>query len=102
MIPLPRTVLLAGAGLIGVVYLISTSQAGSSPGDPKPCTFQVTADVLNVRAGPTAAESWVDSLQRGEEITATPNVVGGFRALGDARWAAAEFLAPVPGSTCDP
>ncbi|WP_242184945.1 SH3 domain-containing protein [Saccharopolyspora soli] len=102
MIPLPRTVLLAGAGLLGVIYLIGASQTGSSSGEPKPCTFHVTADVLNVRSGPNAGEDRVDSLQQGEEVAATPNVIGGFRALDDARWAAAEFLAPMPGSTCDP
>jgi hypothetical protein len=102
VIPFSRPLLLAGAGVLGVVYLISANQAGSSPFQPKQCTFHVTADSLNVRSGPAAGANRVDSLERGEEVTATPNVVDGFRALSDTRWAAAEFLAPTPGSACNP
>lgn len=102
MIPFFRPLLLAGAGVLGAIYLISANQAGSIPFQPKPCTFEVTADSLNVRSGPTVGANRVDSLKHGEEVTATSNVVNGFRALSDTRWAAAAFLAPTPGSACSP
>ncbi|MEV6230435.1 SH3 domain-containing protein [Saccharopolyspora shandongensis] len=102
MFLLPRPLLLIGAGVLGVSYLAGTGQAGFGVGEPEPCAFHVTADVLNVRSGPGSGEDRVGRLGHGEEVTATPNVVGGFRDLGGARWAAAEFLAPVPGSSCDP
>ncbi|MBB5154893.1 SH3 domain-containing protein [Saccharopolyspora phatthalungensis] len=102
MFPLPRPLLLLGAGAIGAIYLIGAGQPGSSPGETKPCIFRVTADILNVRSGPSFGAGRVDSLDHGAQVIGTPYVVGGFRDLGNARWAAAEFLAPAPGSICDP
>ncbi|MGW3468926.1 SH3 domain-containing protein [Saccharopolyspora sp. NPDC000995] len=102
MFLLPRSLLLIGAGVLGVSYLIGTGQAGSGFGGPEPCTFRVTADVLNVRSGPSSVNARVGELRQGAEVAATPNVVGGFRDLGDARWAATEFLATAPDSTCGP
>lgn len=100
-VPLPRPVLLAGAGLIGAVYLIGGNQQGSGSAEPD-CSFEVTADVLNVRSGPDEAAVRVDRLERRDEIEATPNVVDGFRELEEGRWAAAGFLAQAPGSDCAP
>ncbi|GAA0525742.1 hypothetical protein GCM10011581_14130 [Saccharopolyspora subtropica] len=102
MIPVPRTLLLAATGVLGLIALTGVDPATTSLGGAKPCTFHVTADALNVRSGPSVAERRVGSLRYGEEVTATPNLVGGFRDLGAGRWAANEFLAPVPGSTCEP
>ncbi|GAA2331328.1 hypothetical protein GCM10009854_02990 [Saccharopolyspora halophila] len=100
-VPLPRPVLLAGAGLIGAVYLIGGDQEGSGSAEPK-CSFEVTADVLNVRSGPGEGAARVGSLQHRDEIEATPNVVDGFRELEEGRWAATEFLAQAPGGSCAP
>ncbi|MFC7341852.1 SH3 domain-containing protein [Saccharopolyspora griseoalba] len=93
--------LLAGAGLIGAVYLIGNDQEGSGSAAPD-CSFEVTADVLNVRSGPSESATRIGGLGHREEVEATPNVVEGFRELDPGSWAAAEFLAPVPGSDCAP
>ena len=100
-VPLPRPVLLLGAGLIGAVYLIGNDQEGSGSAAPD-CSFEVTADVLNVRSAPSEGATRVDQLGHREELEATPNVVEGFRELEPSRWAAAEYLTPVPGSDCTP
>lgn len=98
----PRPVLLAGAGLIAIVYAMGTNQTDSNATRPDDCTFHVSADVLNVRSDPTPDASRVDKLNAGEQVEATPNVVGGFREISSGRWAATEFLTPLPGSACVP
>ncbi|MER7014105.1 SH3 domain-containing protein [Saccharopolyspora sp. NPDC000359] len=102
MFLVPRSLLLVGAGAIGALYLTGAHQVGGAPEAPEPCTFHVAADVLNVRSGPAAAEPKVDALRHGEQVSALPNVVDGFRDLGGGRWAAQQFLLPAPGSTCAP
>ncbi|MER5390213.1 SH3 domain-containing protein [Saccharopolyspora sp. NPDC002686] len=98
----PRSLLLIGAGAIGALYLTSTHEVGSAPDPPQHCSFHVAADVLNVRSGPGPAEHQVDTLRQGDQVNALPNVVDGFRDLGDGRWAAQQYLLPAPGSACAP
>ena len=100
-VPLPRPVLLAGVGLIGAVYLIGNDQEGSGSAAPD-CSFEVTADALNVRSGPSETAGRIGQLDHREQVEATPRVVDGFRQLDPGSWAATEFLTPVPGSDCTP
>jgi hypothetical protein len=89
--------LIAGLALA----VIALFDGGNDAGNDGSCRFEVTADVLNIRveADPNA-DAVGAPLARGEEVTATPTVVDGFRRLDDGRWAADQFLAPVPGSVC--
>ena len=99
-LPITRTLLFVGAAAAGALYLAGHHHPPGAPQRPHPCTFTVTADVLNVRSGPGESQRRVDTLQQGQEVTATPTVTSGFRDLGAGRWAAQQYLAPKPGSPC--
>jgi hypothetical protein len=64
------------------------------------CQLEVTVDELNVRSGPSPGASLVETLGRGDRIDGTRVVTDGFRELEDGRWAAAQFLTPLPGTNC--
>ncbi|RRO12838.1 SH3 domain-containing protein [Saccharopolyspora rhizosphaerae] len=101
MFLIPRPLLLAGAGLVAIVYAAGSGQ-DSGATKPADCTFEVSADVLNVRSDPEEGATRVGHLTAGEQVEATPNVIGRFRELRSGNWAATEFLTPVPGSACAP
>jgi hypothetical protein len=91
---------------IGIVTLAVISgrspDAGTSGGssdDPQRCTVKVTAEVLNVRAGPGTEHPTVDRLSRNDVVDAQRETSGGFRKLADGRWAADEFVRPSAGCT---
>lgn len=101
---LPKRTLLIGGALVGVVSLYSMgvpSPNGSAPtsGEAK-CRMSVSADVLNVRKAPDKFAPLVGKFKQGAETDATTTVQNGFRLLGPDRWAAAEFLQPLPGRGC--
>jgi uncharacterized protein YgiM (DUF1202 family) len=73
--------------------------SGGSSGGAQRCTVTVTADVLNVRAGPGTAHPAVDRLSRGDVVDAQRETSGGFRKLADTRWVADEFVRPSAGCT---
>ncbi|MEB3372372.1 SH3 domain-containing protein [Saccharopolyspora mangrovi] len=102
MFLVPRPVLLAGAGLIAIVYALGADRADSGAAKPADCAFRVSADVLNVRSDPHQGAARVDRLNAGEQVEATANVVAGFREIRTGRWTATEFLTPLPGSACVP
>jgi hypothetical protein len=64
------------------------------------CKLEVIADQLNVRTGPSPDATLVETLPRGTHIDGTRVVTDGFRELEEGRWAADEFLAPLPGTNC--
>jgi hypothetical protein len=64
------------------------------------CQLEVTADELNVRNGPSQGALLVETLRRGARVDGTNVVTDGFRQLEEGRWAAAEFLTPLPGTNC--
>lgn len=65
------------------------------------CRLSVATDQLNVRAEPSTDSALVETLTRGATVDATRTVTaGGFRELGDGRWAANEYLTPLPDTTC--
>jgi hypothetical protein len=64
------------------------------------CQLEVTTDQLNVRSGPSQGAALVDTLPRGAHVDGTPVVTDGFRQLEEGRWAATQFLAPLPGTNC--
>jgi hypothetical protein len=64
------------------------------------CQLEVAADELNVRSGPSQEAALVETLTRGTRVDGTRVVTDGFRELEDGRWAADQFLTPLPGTNC--
>ena len=64
------------------------------------CQLEVTADQLNVRNGPSQGAALVETLTRGTRVDGTRVVTDGFRQLEEGRWAADQFLVPLPGTNC--
>ena len=64
------------------------------------CQLEVTTDQLNVRNGPSPGAALVETLPRGSHIDGTRIVTDGFRQLEEGRWAADQFLTPLPGTNC--
>jgi hypothetical protein len=91
-----------GGGLLAALALLdgggatTPAAADGSTG----CRMEVAAEELNVRTEPTTESALVAALPRGAVVDATLVVTDGFRELEDGRWAADQFLVPVPGSTC--
>lgn len=67
-------------------------EAGTSDLPPEACQVEVTADVLNVRAGPGVENASVEKLSEGAVVAALPETSNGFRRIGDGRWVAEEFV----------
>jgi hypothetical protein len=64
------------------------------------CQLEVTADELNVRTGPSPGAALVETLTRGTVVDGTRVVTDGFRELEEGRWAADQFLTPLPNTNC--
>lgn len=64
------------------------------------CQLEVTTDQLNVRSGPSPGAALVETLPRGAHVDGTRVVTDGFRQLEEGRWAADQFLNPLPGTNC--
>ncbi|MCP2260508.1 hypothetical protein LX15_004226 [Streptoalloteichus tenebrarius] len=102
---LPVRPLVIGGVLVAVGVAVlaggGDKRDGVSPvSDRARCEFRVSADLLNVRAGPATDQRVVERLRGNALVSAQPSVENGFRKLGDNRWAAAEFLTPAPGNSC--
>lgn len=104
MLGIPKRTLIIVAVLAGVayVYALGSDQRSSNAetGAPPACRVTVTADILNVRAGPGMDAEIVGKLKQNTETDAQPLVRNGFRELAEGRWAADEFLEPVDGARC--
>jgi hypothetical protein len=74
----------------------ATTEAGSSAG----CRLQVTAPELRVRSAPGVGSAQVQVLHSGDVVDGTRTVTDGFRRLEGDRWAADQFLAPLPNTNC--
>jgi uncharacterized protein YgiM (DUF1202 family) len=79
----------------------SSDAASGGAEEQAGCTVVVTADVLNVRSGPSQDRDVVDTLRQDEEIEATAETRNGFRKLDDDEWASDDYLEPVDGADCD-
>lgn len=92
------------AGVLAVYQFGSDRQQGDEPrpaSGPGDCRVTVVADMLNVRAGPTTNAPVMEQLARDAEADAGTTVEKGFRKLGINRWAADEYLTPLPGRECE-
>jgi hypothetical protein len=89
-------VVLALLAIIDRGGLNEISAANGSTG----CQLEVAADELNVRNGPSQGAALVETLTRGTRVDGTRVVTDGFRQLEEGRWAADQFLVPLPGTNC--
>lgn len=60
----------------------------------------VVVEGVNIRSGPSQQADLIETLPAGAEVEGTLVVTDGFRELAGNRWAADQFLTPLPGSTC--
>jgi hypothetical protein len=88
--------------VVAVLFFVQNGKKGNAqPGSGSSsgaCQVQVTADILNVRSGPSTGDSVVDTLRTGSTQAATATTQNGFRELSSGHWASSDFLKPVSGS----
>lgn len=98
---------LVAIGIIALAVLSSRGQPdsenpGDDGGDTRRCTVTVTADVLNVRAGPGTQHPTVDQLNGGAVVEAEPETSGGFHKLAENRWVSSQFVRASPDCEVNP
>lgn len=95
-------VLVAGAllTLIAIIDRGGLDETVSTADGSTGCQLEVIAEELNVRAAPSQDANLVETLFRGDRVDGTRVVTEGFRALENNRWAAEQFLTPLPGTDC--
>lgn len=89
--------------VVAILFLVQNGKKGNAqPGGASSsgggCQVQVTADVLNVRAGPETTAKTLTPLHNGQTVSATATTKNGFRELSAGHWASSAFLKPVSGS----
>jgi hypothetical protein len=92
-------------GVLVVVAVLFVVQNNNKKGNADPgsgsatgaCQVQVTADILNVRSGPSTKDKTLAPLHTGQTVAATASTQNGFRELSAGHWASASFLKPVSG-----
>jgi hypothetical protein len=96
-------VLVAGV-VLALLAIIDRGGLGTPATGTAGCQLEVVTDQqidhLNVRNGPSEGAALVETLPRGSRVQGTKVVTDGFRELGEGRWAADQYLAPLPGSDC--
>lgn len=97
-IPVIKLAVVGGVGVVAFA-MVAHHNAEASQGNPQ-CAFTVSADVLNVRAGPATSARVVGRLVQSQPVTAQPVVQNGFRQLDGRRWASADYLVAAAGNTC--
>ncbi|GGS24031.1 MULTISPECIES: SH3 domain-containing protein [Actinokineospora] len=98
-----RALLIGGVAVVALVYSMGMEPPNGETaptGGEGACKVIVTADVLNVRAKPDVKSEIVGKFNMGAETVADKAVENGFRKLAQDRWAAEEFLKPLPGHDC--
>lgn len=105
LLGIPKRTLLIFAFLAVVVsiYVFGAERGVSAGTDGRSgagCRVSVTADVLNVRSGPSIDAEVVGQLAHDTETDATTKVANGYRRIADGRWASDEYLRPVDGARC--
>jgi hypothetical protein len=78
----------------------STTSAIRTADGSTGCQLRVSAAELRVRSSPSTDADQVEVLSEGAVVDGTTTVTGGFRELEGDRWAADQFLTPMPGTNC--
>ncbi|MGH3773889.1 MAG: SH3 domain-containing protein [Pseudonocardiaceae bacterium] len=97
-----------GAGVVVGIFLLFAAHNSQTPlgssgtvtSSSRSCTVRVTVDSLNVRSRPDSFASVVQTYNQGEVVSADRTIRNGFRQLGPDRWAARDYLVPMPDSDC--
>lgn len=88
--------------VVAVLFFVQNGKKGNAQqggaDNGAGCQVSVTADVLNVRSGPSTKDKTLSSLRTGQTVGATPTTQNGFRELSAGHWASSDFLKPVSGS----
>lgn len=104
LLGIPKRVLTIAAILAGVLFIyVAGADQRPSPAESANdhCRVTVTADILNLRAGPGLDAEIIGTYRKDVQTDAETVVRNGFRKLADHRWAADEFLEPVDNAHCD-
>lgn len=105
----PKRTLIVVAVLVGIVilYVLGNDKQQQNSGTNNAnapastaCRVAVTADILNVRAGPDTKSQIVGKFQRNAEADAEKVVQNGFRKLSEGRWVSNDFIKPLQGRDC--
>ena len=75
-------------------------ELGPHRGHSTGCQLRVSAAELRVRSGPSTDADQVEVLSEGAVVDGTRVVTDGFRELEGDRWAADQFLTPMPNTNC--
>ncbi|GAA1347132.1 SH3 domain-containing protein [Saccharothrix algeriensis] len=100
-IPVRGLVVVGVLAAAGVLYAANGGKPmGAGQFAPGGCEVTVTADVLNVRAGPADTQPIVSTLRRDAVVKADRTVQNGFRLLADGNWVNDDFVEPTSTSDC--
>ncbi|MEM8604304.1 MAG: peptidoglycan-binding protein [Cyanobacteria bacterium P01_H01_bin.121] len=84
---------LADGGWISTEYIVAVGGSGGDVFDGE--TFEVTADVLNIRSEPFFANNVIEDFRFGDVFTTTGVSRNGFVQLVDGGWVSEAFIRPV-------
>ncbi len=79
---------------------VSPTPAVQSADGSTGCQLRVSAAELRVRSAPSTDADQVEVLSEGAVVDGMPTVTDGFRELEGGRWAADQYLTPMPGTNC--
>jgi hypothetical protein len=79
---------------------VSSTPAVRSADGSTGCQLRVSAAELRVRSAPSTDADQVEVLSEGAVVDGTQTVTDGFRELEGGRWAADQYLTPLPDTNC--
>jgi hypothetical protein len=79
---------------------VSETPAVRSADGSTGCQLRVSAAELRVRSAPSTDADQVEVLSEGAVVDGTQTVTDGFRELEGGRWAADQYLTPLPNTNC--
>ena len=79
---------------------VSPTGAVASADGSTGCQLRVSAAELRVRSAPRTDADQVEVLSEGAVVDGTQTVTDGFRELEGGRWAADQYLTPLPDTNC--
>lgn len=93
-------ILLTVLAMLDAPDVVSSTPAVQSADGSTGCQLRVSAAELRVRSAPSTDADQVEVLSEGAVVDGTPTVTDGFRQLEGGRWAADQYLTPLPGGNC--
>ncbi|WP_433265552.1 SH3 domain-containing protein [Actinosynnema sp. CS-041913] len=99
-IPVRGLIVIGVLGVAGAMYVANGGKPLGEAGTGKACRVTVTADILNVRAGPADTQPIVSTIPRDTVVEADRRIENGFRLLKDGQWVNNDFITPTSDSDC--